>query len=163
MNQLPASLDFIPEDKSSLKLFGAMLNKLWQLLSSNWNSIFPPITYTPTVSSSSGALGSANAVGRYRQIGKLVFVAIVVNIVNNGTGTGAIVVSLPIPSINIAPNGFPYSGLLFGRAGAISGKVLQGYIAGGISPNQVNIETYDNLYPGATGEQLLMQGFYEIA
>lgn len=120
----------------------------------------PFTTYTPVVTAPSGAFTTVSAAGRYRRIGKLVFIEIVITITTNGTAATAVVATLPFAGVN-APS-FTYSGILFGRAGNISGKLLQGYIPV-TTGNQVFINNYDNTYPGASGETLVLSGFYEIA
>jgi hypothetical protein len=158
MNILPPALNFLPEDGSSLKKFGIMLNNMWQQLSSSFNSIFPAAIYTPVITASSGTFTTVSAVGRYRQIGKLIFIEVQINITTNGTATGNVMATLPFTGVNAA--GFAYSGMLFGRAGNISGKVLQGYVVS--NTNQLSINNYDNTYPGASGEVLILSGYYEI-
>jgi hypothetical protein len=52
--------------------------------------------YTPTVTAWSGTFGSVSATGRFKQIGKTVFMEADVNIINAGTATSNIMVSLPV-------------------------------------------------------------------
>jgi hypothetical protein len=118
----------------------------------------PFTTYTPVVTAGSGAFTTVSATGRYRRIGKLVFIEIDITITTNGTAAGNVTATLPFTGVNAA--GFAYAGLLFGRAGNISGKLLQGFVVANAS--QVNIFNYDNSYPGASGERLIVSGFYEI-
>jgi hypothetical protein len=111
------------------------------------------VTFTPTLSVTSGALTNASATGRYRRIGqKLVWVEYNINIANNGTGAGAVSASLPF----IAGGD---SAVLAGRENNSTGKMLQGYIGTGLSV--VTISNYDNSYPGASGNRLFVSGIYE--
>src|SRR5687768_17034436 len=62
-------------------------------------SIVNPWTaYTPSVSAGVGAFGSASATGRYTQIGKTVLFSLAATITNNGTGSGYVIVTLPVAS-----------------------------------------------------------------
>lgn len=59
--------------------------------------------YTPTISSSSGALVSASATGRYKRRGKSVIVIVSWSIDDAGTGFGALKFTLPFPIDVAAP------------------------------------------------------------
>lgn len=112
-------------------------------------------TYTPSVTVDSGAITTLGAVsGRFKTIGKTTFVAISVTITTNGTAASALNATLP----NTAGAG---SYVLAGRATAVSGNMLQGRIlaAGTI----VKMLTYNNTYPGGSGETMIMSGVYENA
>jgi hypothetical protein len=52
--------------------------------------------YTPTVTASAGAITSYTATGRSYQLGKVVFVQIRIQIINAGSGTGALIATLPV-------------------------------------------------------------------
>lgn len=110
--------------------------------------------YTPTVSSSAGTITSASATGRWCQIGRLVFVEIVITITTNGTGSGDVMVTLPT-----TPNS---DATLAGRETVNTGKMLQAPIfpyGGGTA--QAIVVFYDNSYPGADGSVLHISGCYE--
>lgn len=111
-------------------------------------------SYTPTLSSQSGALSSATATGAYIQIGKLVFVRIHVTITTNGTAAGSIVAGLPVA----AKAGV--SQAMFGTEANVTAKTLQGIISGStvIIRNSTDIS-----YPGGDGYALNMIGLYEAA
>jgi hypothetical protein len=117
----------------------------------------PFTTYTPVVTAGSGAFTTVSATGRYRRIGKLVFIQITVTITTNGTAAGQVNATLPFTSVNVAG----VNHVLTGRANAVSGKSLQGVIGANVS--LLNIVNYDNTYPGASGETLALSGFYEVA
>lgn len=111
--------------------------------------------YTPTLSAFSGSLTSATAAGRYRQTGKTIFVRVQINITTNGTAAGNI--SATLPAAAHATN----DQTLGGRETLLTGKALAGTIAAGASAVQINF--YDNAYPGANGNRLVVEGVYEAA
>ena len=157
---IPPQLEWLPDDKvpsKGLKPFGIMLNKLWQQLFQALLSILGAATvYTPVVMAASGTFTTVSATGRYRIIGKLVFIQITVTITTNGTAAGDVIATLPFASVNVASAAH----VLAGRANAVSGKMLQGII--NTNSGTVAIFNYDNTYPGASGETLVLSGFYEI-
>jgi hypothetical protein len=114
---------------------------------SGWSS------YTPSISAASGTFTSVSASGKYKQIGKTTFVHMAITITTNGTAAGHIIASTP-SSCNLT-----HGGVFYGRADVVSGKMLQGIIGAGLSA--VNITNYDNTYPGASGETIVVQGTYE--
>lgn len=79
-------------------------------------------TFTPTVSSSGGTLGSATAAGRYQQIGRMVYFSIEVQVTGVGSGSG-----------NLDVAGFPVASktnVAFGGAEiAIAGYAVSGQLA----------------------------------
>lgn len=97
-----------------------------------------------------------SATGRYIQFGFLVFFELAVTITTNGSAAGGVIATLPV---NPSPS-FAY--VANGRANAVSGKMLQGRISN-VVPNAVVILNYDNSYAGASGESLIVSGFYEAA
>jgi hypothetical protein len=116
----------------------------------------PFTTYTPVITAGSGTFTTVSATGRYRRIGKLIFIQITITITTNGTAAGSVIATLPFTALNLSG----VTHVLAGRALAPSGKMLQGQINSGV--NFVNIENYDNTYPGADGQTLVVSGFYEI-
>jgi hypothetical protein len=116
----------------------------------------PFTIYTPVVTAQSGAFTSVSATGRYRRIGKLVFIQIAIMITTNGTAASWVIATLPFAAVNVANSNH----ILAGRAASVSFKMLQA----NTSPNSssLNVFNYDNSYPGASGELLLISGFYEI-
>lgn len=125
--------------------YAAVLVEDFPDLSGPWSQ------YIPTITPQSGAFTLASATGRYRQIGKTVFVQIKVDITTNGSGAGYVAVSLPV-----LPGSYA---ILPGRENAVVGKMLQGIVNPGVG--FVYIFTYDNLYPGGNGYSLLLGGVYE--
>ena len=112
----------------------------------------PWVAFTPAIGVQSGALTLASAVGRFLTMGKTVFVNLSITVTTNGTGAGFITASLPL-----LPRS---SGVLPGRASAVSGKALSGFFSPG---SVVSIFNYDNTYPAASGEVLTLNGVYEAA
>jgi hypothetical protein len=77
-------------------------SKSWQrFLLALRNQVGDSTPFTPVVSSKTGALSSASATSIYQKIGDQVCWSVSVNITNNGTGSNAIVVTLPITTYGI--------------------------------------------------------------
>ncbi len=109
--------------------------------------------FTPTFSASVGTFTSAVASGRYRTIGRIIFLEEQLVITTNGTASGNIAMSLPFT----AASGGNY--VLPGRAIGISGKALTGTINAGQAT--MTVVDYNNVFPGASGETLTLTGVYE--
>lgn len=104
-----------------------------------------------TVTASSGTITAGSISLHYKTIGKTVFINCSISITNNGTGSGVVFVNNFLPFAAQGPTTFT------GRESAISGKVFSATVSGiGCS-----LQTYDNLYPGATGATLIFSGVYE--
>jgi hypothetical protein len=110
-------------------------------------------TYTPTITAGAGTITTKSATGRYKQIGKTVFVYIDITIFTNGSGSGYVNANLPV-----AVNASSVS-ILTGREANTTGTMLQGVAIG----TNVLIFTYNNLYPGADGYRIITSGVYEAA
>jgi hypothetical protein len=108
-------------------------------------------TYTPIVTAATGTFTTVSATGRYKQIGKTVFIYIAVTITTNGTASGSVTVTLPVTS--------GVTNVICGRENMATGYMLQGLISAAL----VGIVNYDNTYPGGDGRLLLMTGVYEAA
>lgn len=111
-------------------------------------------TYTPVVTASTGTITTVSATGRWRQFGKSVHLTMTITITTNGTGGGFLQVTLPALG-NAADN---Y--VMAGRASAVSGKMLQGWVPSGLAV--VRILDYAAVYPGANGEIIYLSGTYEV-
>lgn len=111
-------------------------------------------TYTPTISCGAGSLTSATATGRFKTLGKTVFVQIVGTITTNGTCSGRIDLTLPVSAV--AATKFVLVGLETG----VTNKQLQGLI-GGSGAGAANVRFYDGTYPGADGAVVVISGVYE--
>lgn len=118
-------------------------------LSGAWTSTAGAVT------SLSGAITTASSTIRYKKMGSSVLITITATITTNGTGATAVAVALPFAA---SPN---LVGTLAGREGAVSGKMIVGYI--NPSTSSVIILNYDNTYPGGSGYALWLSGVYESA
>ena len=110
------------------------------------------IAYTPTVTASTGALTTASATGYYRRHGKVVHVAINVSVTTVGSGSGALLATLPVTA----------SAQPFVLAGRLrnNGHMLQAFNDGTAF---VSIVDYTNTFPGADGNTMFVSGSYEAA
>ncbi len=111
------------------------------------------LTASPSVVASGGTITTASAAMRYQTIGKRVDFHVDITITTNGTGSGAVQVTLPVTARALTDV------VGWGRADGVSGKGLQ---AKGQSTTLLSIFNYDGTYPGASGEVLRVSGFYEI-
>ena len=112
-------------------------------------------SYVPTITAGVGTFTTVSATGRYRQIGKTVNFKLQIVITTNGTAATSISATLPVAANSTNPS------VVVGRCAAVSGKMVQGLI--NTSATTVVLLTYDNLYPGATGESVDVSGNYESA
>ena len=109
--------------------------------------------WTPTVSSLTGALTAVTVNdATYRDVpGGLRRITVDVTITTNGTGAGAIRITLPsVPAWN---------DLVPGREIATSGFGLSAQLTAGSNVMTVT-KSSDGSYPGGTGNRLLLSGFY---
>lgn len=116
----------------------------------------PFTVYTPVITAAAGTFTSVSATGRYRRIGKLIFVQMAVTITTNGTAATYVIATLPLTSLN--STGVVH--VLTGKASAVSGKVLAGLVPANSA--SAIITAADNTYPGSNGETLILSGFYEV-
>lgn len=100
-------------------------------------------TYTPTVTSSGGAITAYTATGKYTKIGNLVTVVANIVITNNGTGSGLINATLPFT----AGTGFVPTGS--GREDSITGFMQVVIVNSGATV--MAILDYAGAYPGGGG------------
>jgi hypothetical protein len=114
-------------------------------------------TYTPSVTAGIGAFTSVSATGRYKQIGKTVFVQIKITIATNGTASYFTDVSLPVPTVNVTGNFQVIMGVeTFSTGITVRGALLNGSTI-------CRIQKYDGTYIGADGYVLNLSGSYEAA
>lgn len=127
---------------------------LWLLSIANFfgNKSGAWISYTPIVTTVTGAITTYTATGKYFQIGKLVFVYFTVAITTNGTGANAINATLPVTARADGQQGS-------GRE-TVSGKML---VARVTSLTTARVRFYDGTYPGADGNLLECSLVYEAA
>jgi hypothetical protein len=109
-------------------------------------------TWVPTVTPGAGAITAYTTTCAYVKIGKIVICYGKINISNNGTGSGSVIITLPFTSGN--------TGAGCGRERAATGNQLQLDVASG--ETVATIYTYDNLYPGGTNYELAFQLTYSI-
>lgn len=103
------------------------------------------------IAPSSGAFANANATINYKKVGRTVFFTLTVNIITNGSASGAIRVSMPY---------YTNASVVFtGRENAATGAQLQALLSS--SQNTLFVFRYDNAYPGGDGRQLIVSGVYE--
>jgi hypothetical protein len=79
-----------------------------QSASSNANTLddYEEGTYTPTASSSAGAITTYSSAGTYTKIGRQVFLSANVYVANAGTASGSLIISMPFSSPNTADQFF---------------------------------------------------------
>jgi hypothetical protein len=109
-------------------------------------------SYTPVITSTVGTITTSVCTGKYMRKGQSVFYEASCQITNNGTGSGALNITLPINSSNVAV----FTNI--GNARAISGKSLIGTIIQ--LTNVVTVTDYNNIYPASTGETIVISGWY---
>lgn len=110
-------------------------------------------TYTPTLGSGTGSLTSASATGRYKSVGKTVFVEMTITITTNGTAGAFVTATLPAGMTAVADTFFG------GKARAVSGKLVGSAVQA--TGGTLAIGNYDNTYPGANGEIIVISGVFE--
>lgn len=106
--------------------------------------------HTPTISALAGTITASTAASKYQQRGNLVHFQVEATITNNGTGAGAVVISLPISAVR---------GQVSGREAGLTGSMITGDCSGA----SMVVRTYNNAYPGGTGAVLKLSGTYEIS
>ena len=109
-------------------------------------------SYVPTITAGTGSLTSYTVnVCRYKQIGKWVDFHLDVTITNSGTGGSTINSTLPVAVFTGNEN------MGVGREIAVTGVALTALASG----TTLNIFRYDNAYPGATNNRLIVDVRYE--
>jgi len=108
--------------------------------------------YTPTVSATSGSLGGASASGRYHQLGKLVFFYISIVITSNGSAAGSVRATLPVQS-GAGTRTF------IAKENAMKWNPLYGVVFDWLP--YIDLQNFDNSYPGGDGCKLDVSGVYE--
>jgi hypothetical protein len=126
----------------------------WNRASTPFGDV-PWVTYTPTITASSGTFTSVSATGRYLQRGRIVHVEMGITITTNGTAAGAILATLPIA------NSASVSYVLAGKEFNLTGFMVCGLVSA--SSSTLSIQKYDGTYLGSNGSQFAISGSYEIA
>jgi len=108
--------------------------------------------YTPTIGCGTGTATTITAAGNYvvDRLHKTATFQVVVTDTTNGSCATALTVSLPTTATE--------STTVAGRGDAVSGKMLQGSIV--LNSATMTVRNYDNSYPGADGESLIIGGTY---
>jgi hypothetical protein len=115
----------------------------------------PWVSYTPTLSVTSGSLTTASATGYYARRGKILHYKVQIVITTNGTGAGALGFTVPVVAAETDGQN------AYGKERAINGKAVMGFLDGGTSI--CYIQNYDGTYPGINGAVINVGGFYEVA
>lgn len=110
--------------------------------------------YAPIITATAGAFGTVSAAGSFLQIGKLVLYTCTIAITAVGTASGAIVMALPVGT---AARNCALQGMEF----LVTGKTVSGRLLTGAS--SATLAYYDNTFPGASGNTVVMTGTYEAA
>ena len=108
-------------------------------------------SYTPTVTAASGTITSYSASGVYCKIGKIVHYNFYISITNNGTGSGAVIATLPVTMTGNAIGA--------GRDNTQSGNMLQLFASG----TEIRIFDYKNSYPAVNNSILVCSITYQAA
>ena len=114
-------------------------------------------SYTPTLTPGSGAFTSATVAGKYKRIGKVCVVKIVVTITTAGTAAGTINVTLPFTSVN---DGDAYAAGTF-RENAATGVMGVGRVLSNSS--SCVIAKYDDTSFIASSRTIVGTIIYEVA
>lgn len=115
----------------------------------------PEISWTPTISASSGSITSSSATAKYRidpNDPRVVDIRLSITMTNNGTGSGVLRATLPFTASNDA-----IAGNFSGFEG-ISGKGCVARV--NVNTSQLLITYYDATYPGATSNVVTVTGSY---
>jgi hypothetical protein len=121
---------------------------------------FPP-TWTPALTPTSGAITSFTVLAaHYRFVGKTVYFSVNITVTNNGTGAGALRLTLPPNGYDLVHSGGHFgSSYCFPGRNETSGVMLIASIA---TTTSINITKYDNTYPVASGDTFTINGWYII-
>lgn len=112
-------------------------------------------SFTPVVSSGTGALSACNSAGWYKVVGDTMHVRFEIYVVKNGAAAGDIRFALPL-GVNATNTSIGH-----GRETAGSGKALT--VTALVGSSFALINNYDNTYPGADGYKLVGTLQYPIS
>jgi hypothetical protein len=113
------------------------------------------LNYIPTVVTGSGTITTLGAMACTYQLLNMkccAFISIVIT--TNGTGAVSFMVTVPFNSLQLSEE-------CYGRESLHTGNVLSGEI-GGVVANRVDIQTYNNLYPGGNNYKPCVFAQYRI-
>jgi hypothetical protein len=108
------------------------------------------VAYTPTLTAASGTYTTSSAAGRYKTIGKTVFIHVTITITTIGTGTYPIF-TLPVAAYDIQHVNF--YGIESTAARTVNGRASV--------PSSVLVTLYDNSVPVVSGTVCQLTGVYE--
>lgn len=111
-------------------------------------------TQTVTPVPSSGAFTSANAVWRWKQLGKTLWFSLNINIVTNGSAAGGITVPMPTGMSAKVTTGFA------GVDAGVTGTACVAFV--GLAGTTFTVRKYDASYPGSTGAALTFGSVLEL-
>jgi hypothetical protein len=107
-------------------------------------------TWTPTVTATSGTITTASGAGAYTKVGREWLFHAEITITTNGTGAGAVTITLPATPAQYSAGG--------GRERAVTGNIVQWIISPGAT---CACFAYNNAYPGGDGYIIEFSGnFY---
>lgn len=110
------------------------------------------VAWTPTITAFSGTITTVTTTRAVLNlVGQFHFLYLDFTITTNGTGAGAINVTLPVTPTKTHQ--------IFGRETALTGLVVVGRIAG---VAELRIFDYLGAYPGASGRRFFLNGFFEV-
>jgi len=115
----------------------------------------PWVSFTPTISATSGTITTSSASMSYIRRGVVLYFKAQISITTNGTGAGALLMTVPIGQVGS-----------FGTIATGLQRVPQGYMVygflDGAGDTTIAIKFYDDTYPGANGAVIELTGFYEV-
>lgn len=140
------------EDKDAIRLDQAQITAPSGIIfpSGTMSDFVPWTSWTTTISASSGTFTTVSATAKYALIGGLYFIRVIITITTNGTAASIVRFTLPTTATEAA--------VFYGRETGSAGNQLQGSVAA--SSDTVDVVTYNNAYPGASGATLTISGFY---
>lgn len=115
----------------------------------------PWISYTPTISATSGTITTSTANMRYIRRGNVIYFKSQILITTNGTGAGALQMTVPVPQVG------PYGTINAGLQRVPTGYTVYGWLEGAGTSTMV-IKFYNDVYPGANNAVIEVSGLYEV-
>lgn len=113
------------------------------------------ISYTPTISATSGTITTSSANMSYIRRGNVIYFKAQILITTNGTGAGALLMTVPIAQVG------SFGTVSTGLQRVPTGYVVYGWLDGG-GDTTMSIKFYNDTYPGADGAVIEISGFYEV-